>query len=150
MKDTVVARGMSIKFDVDLSEKSPERINRFSLNATIRLSHASSNVSGTGLWKLSVYGSNNDDGSGDKFQPTDQLLSNSQQALPAVSGQNLTFTDLQGRLDFNGFGCDNPVRYLCVEFSKGDSPNPDFNLTSLQDDPTRNFICIDTCEQKEG
>ncbi|XP_072024307.1 uncharacterized protein [Amphiura filiformis] len=129
---------------------SDDAIEYFSLNVTIGASKASANINGTGLWKISIYGSHDSDGAGKKFLHVDQMLSGTQQAQPLLSGQNLTFTDLRGRFDHDAFGCDKTLRYVCFEFTKGDNPEPDFNFTSLQEDSSKLLVCSDTCEQEEG
>ena len=120
------------------------------VNATIKFSKSSVDVSGIGLWKLSMYGSKNVDGTGEQFQRFDQLLSNSQQAQPLKDNTELVFVNAKGRVDLNAVFCDTEFTYMCFEFTKGDNPNPDFNFTSHQEDSTRIRHCVHRCPQVEG
>ena len=118
------------------------------VNATITFSKSSVDVSGTGLWKLSMYGSKNLEGTGEQFQRFDQLLSNSQQAQPWKDNTELVFVNAKGKLDYNAIGCDREFTYLCFEFTKGDNPYPDFNFTYKAD--RGNVACVHRCPRLEG
>ncbi|XP_072040242.1 IgGFc-binding protein-like [Amphiura filiformis] len=121
----------------------------FTVNATVGFSDTTPQVEGTDLWKLSMYGSSNSDGSGNQFQRNEQILSQSQQGQSYLGGTNLTFVNAEGELDVTALGCDKEFRYLCFDFTKGIRPSIDFTFTSFQQaSPTKITVCTDRCTEQ--
>lgn len=87
-------------------------------------------VSGTDLWRLGIYGSPNEDGSGPRLGHQSQLLNSSQAAMPlnASPSIDLHFA-VPLEFDVGQLGCTD-YEYLCLEFAKGDNASPDFNFRS--------------------
>ncbi len=146
--------GMVIALDVDFSmevQRSwPDMNYQFTLNATVIFSEASRDVIGTGLWKLSMYESNTNGSFGEHGNRIAQVLPTSEQSKPLIQGRPLKFVNLRGQFDISAIGCDREYRYLCVDFTKGERPVPDFKFTSLQADETKITACVDRCPDKEG
>ncbi len=124
----------------------------------VGFSESSSNIRGTGLWKLSMYGSKNKDGTGEQFERYDQMLSPSQQSQPLIIGEgpkitaNLTFVlflGAQGELDISKIGCDDDFRYVCFDFMRGDNSEPVFMFKSTQRDSSKLTTCSDMCDLHE-
>ena len=145
-----LVRSEQMKISLKAINATVGKLDECFVNATIKFSKSSVDVSGTGLWKLSIYGSKSLDGTGEQFQRFDQLLSTSQQAQPLKDNKELVFVNAKGKLDIRAIGCDMEFKYVCFEFAKGDNPNPDFNFTSYQVDSTRNVQCVHRCPQLEG
>ncbi len=124
----------------------------FTVNATVGFSVSSADVQGTGLWKLSMYGSPSSDGTGEQFQRVDQILSEDQQMQPYLGGTNLTFVGARGELYMTALGCDEQYRYLCFDFARGMNPSiGDFVFTTFQEnDPTKITVCSDRCTDEAG
>ncbi|XP_072019390.1 uncharacterized protein [Amphiura filiformis] len=144
---TAVVRGLNITWSA--TGVRPNQRDPFTMNATIQMSQASApSITGTGLWKLSMYGSGNENGTGVQYQRVEQLLNASHQAQPLTEGQDMVFINASGNLDILGIGCGLEFRYLCFDFAKGDNPQPDFNFTSLQKaDSSKITLCSDRCSQ---
>ena len=130
-------------------EGAPGEKDKFTLDVLASFSQASDNIHGTGLWKVSIYGSNTENGYGEQFQRVDQLLSDAQQAQPLVNGQNITFQDIQGKFDHSAVGCDMAFRYICFDFMKGDNPSTVFTFTTGKI-PNKMTYCSDQCPPLEG
>ena len=104
---------------------------------------SSSVVSGTGLWKLSIYGSKNAEGTGDHIQHVEQALTTTQQSQPLISGANIGFINVYTEMDLTELGC-GEYRFLCFDFTKGDNPSPDFTFTSQQQGNSQKYtVCKD-------
>ena len=96
------------------------------IDAEISMTEDSRSLSGgTGYWRMGLYGSQNVDGSGEQFGYQQQILSGAEAANELLQGQNLLFNDVETTFDVASLGCGN-FGYLCLEFTKGDSPSPDF------------------------
>ena len=130
----------------------PNQKAAFTMNATIGFSEATDFVSGTGLWKLSMYGSANKDGTGAQFQRFDQLLTSAHQSQPLVEStrEEMVFVGAQGELDILAIGCGRNFRYVCFDFTKGDNPQPNFDFLSFQEESGKITLCSDRCKQAKG
>ena len=120
------------------------------VQATILFSPTSSGVSGSGLWRLSMYGSRNADGTGTQFQRVYQTLSIAQQAQPLDSG-SIAFVSAFGEIDITAIGC-GEYKLLCFDFTKGENPSRDFKFASLQGADSSKFtVCSRrSCSQPGG
>ena len=120
------------------------------IQATVLFSPTSSGVSGTGLWSLEMYGSQNADGTGPQFQRVLQVLSQAQQDQPQESGR-IEFVNAYGEMDVTAIGC-GEYNYLCFDFKKGDNPRPEFAFASLQQPDSSKFtVCSRrSCSQTGG
>ena len=122
------------------SSNTAEVKDRLEFQTTILFSFTSTNISGTGLWQIAMYGSNNDRGTGEHFQRIDQTLSRAQQSEPLRTGglhPQIEFTGVYGEIDLTAIGCGDEYRFLCFDFMKGDNPGPDFKFSSWQDSGSR-------------
>ena len=103
------------------------------------------NVSGVHLWKLSLFGSKNKQGTGERFAPIEQLLTGAQAATTMRSGLPLQFDDVVTEFDVSWLGCED-FQFLCLEFSRGDNPQPEFYLL-YETDTTSLVTCKkSTCD----
>lgn len=85
-------------------------------------------ISGTGLWKVNFFGSNDPNGDGERVKFQEQLLSSPQQdlTLETANGQ-LPFNGLSVEFDVGSVGCrGSEVDHLCLEYGRGEAPNPNF------------------------
>ena len=114
------------------------------LDVSITFLPSSAPISGTGLWRLATYGSKNPNGDGEQIERLEQVLSADQQALPLTNRIDFTSqTEIDTDIGCGEFG------YLCFEFAKGASPNPDFTFTSLQEADSSKFtLCNDASCQR--
>ena len=138
--NAAVVRGMRVS--LSSNSVTPGTKDPISIEATIIFAPSlSTNVSGTGLWRLAMYGAKTKNGSGDHFQRVEQTLSSSQQAQPLVAGGDITFVDAYGEIDITAIGC-GEFRFICFDFLQGESPSPDFSFTSLQPgDDSKLTVC---------
>ena len=121
----------------------------FTINTTIVFQESSDNVHGTGLWNESMYGSRNDDGSGEQYQLNEQILSITQQNTD-LTGTRLDFIGSEAQLDITELGCDKDFQYLCFSFMKGANPSVAFDLNTFQGDGSRITVCNDRCPSRPG
>lgn len=85
----------------------------------------SNTISGSNLWRLGFFGSQNSDGTGPRANQIYQLLSDEQASMTAYPGQNLTFV-ASSRVNLNGIGPDQRFPYYCTEFAKSPRARPNF------------------------
>ncbi len=114
--------------------------DRLRVDATVKFAPTSTDIAGTGLWRLALYGAKNIEGTGDHFQRVEQTLSEEQQSQPLIGGADISFVDAYGEMDFTGIGC-GEFRFWCLDFMKGENPSPDFEFTSLQEDSSKFTVC---------
>ncbi|XP_038058585.1 collagen alpha-2(I) chain-like [Patiria miniata] len=100
------------------------------IDATVSATSDSPSVQGTGLWKMNMFGSRSMNGSGVRLGERTQILDASNQAktLPDGGGP-LEFTDLRTNFPMEDLGC-GEYKYLCMEFTKGDYPNPGYTYAT--------------------
>ncbi|XP_072044609.1 uncharacterized protein [Amphiura filiformis] len=93
------------------------------LNVKINQGGLGHGIEGTGLWKVGMWASANDDGSGERMGFKEQVLSNTIRRPPLFGGFEAIFPDIEYALDGTNATC-TQMTYLCVEFGKGDAPVP--------------------------
>lgn len=98
--------------------------NPLNIVASSTFTQDSTPTSGTGLWRLGLYGSTRSDGSGPRFNYVDQVLTEVEAAIDYV-GTKIDYNDGLAMFDVAAIGCTEYV-YACMEFTKGSNPNPDF------------------------
>ena len=84
-------------------------------------------IEGEGLWRLGLFFSTRGDGGGERHKYQRQILLEEYADMSLTSRYPMYFLDVMAFIDVVGMGCDD-WRYVCVEFSKGDNPRPDFGL----------------------
>ncbi|XP_072044610.1 uncharacterized protein [Amphiura filiformis] len=97
--------------------------NALVVNLNVKISDRGQGVEGTGLWKVGMWVSANDDGSGERVGYKEQVLSNTIRRPPLFGGFEAIFPDIEYALDGTNATC-TQMTYLCVEFGKGDAPVP--------------------------
>lgn len=100
------------------------------LDVTVRTSVKSENVTGSGLWKLSMYLDSSKNGDGERIWLKDQILSDEQAAQPLYSSDNLYFEDISVRVGGPGYPCPESDYYYCFEFMAGDGPSVKYTLSA--------------------
>lgn len=90
-------------------------------------------VAGEDLWKMGVFGSQNPDGSGPKVGVQEQILGPDHLGESLFSGQPLSLNNITTEFDTTLVGCTD-FKYMCVEFSKGESPSPNFQFETSEGD----------------
>ena len=84
-------------------------------------------IAGSGLWRVAIFGNVHENGSHEtRFDEQTQVLSHAEQGA-TLSPEGMLEFDLTKSFRIGRVGCDG-LPYFCVEFSKGDSPVPDFIL----------------------
>ena len=87
-------------------------------------------LSGSGLWRMGLYASQGNDGSGPRLNYTEQILDARAAGIPLASGSPLSISSLQTEFDIGSLGC-SEFTHLCAEFAQGDSPSPGFKFEIL-------------------
>ncbi len=137
------------RFDVRISLQSmpqPGQPDNMKVNLTVQFHNISSNVEGTGLWKVSMYDSVNDEGDiGEGSQYVEQILPEPQQS-EAYLGTDVVFEQFDQTFDiYPAFSCQTEYQYLCLKFIKGDNPSVNFELH-----PSSGVVaCMYICREQE-
>ncbi|PIK42191.1 hypothetical protein BSL78_20956 [Apostichopus japonicus] len=82
---------------------------------------------GENMWRVGVFASANEDGSGPRIDQVYQTLDEAG-ASTAKKGSNLELADVSTNFEIGTVGCTPESSYVCVEFAKVDNPDPDFTL----------------------
>ena len=119
--------------------------NPLFINAIAHFTSTSRSVSGTGLWRLGIYGSRRADGKGERFNYVNQTLKAVDSDMPLMPGEerDIKFAEAMAYFDIAAIGC-NGFNYACMELTKGEDANPDFTFSVL-DDPDDDDI-LTLCE----
>ena len=87
-------------------------------------------VSGSNLWKVTVFGSTNSNGVGTRVLESSVVLTDAQSGADVILGQVTQLQGMNAQLNLldSGVACAD-IPYFCVLVEKGDSPSPDFFLS---------------------
>ncbi len=119
----VIATG--IEWSVEAENFMAGQPGTLSLDVAIPTTEKSRDVDGLGLWRLGLFGSRQADGGGQRMGNVNQILNPYHQANGLSGGSPLQLRDITTRFDLSQIGCTD-YQYLCVEFDKGQSAQPDF------------------------
>ncbi len=97
----------------------------------IVLTESPTDVIGTNLWRLGLFGSEHPDGSGqDRLDYHHQILNETDASVPLISSLPISVMFLVGvEFDVGKIGC-TKYKYLCLELAKNVNATPDFNFRS--------------------
>lgn len=98
-------------------------------------------MAGNNLWRLGMFGSRNADGSGEKFNYIPQTLNAIEASLSTVGFRPLNIEDGTANFDIAAVGC-NDFSYVCMEFTKGPAPTPDFTISVVEDGISDNEVKV--------
>lgn len=131
MSDAVSFSKYDLKVSAGTIHQSPGKSEvNFILAATT--SESSAGASGTGLWKMSIFGSKVSD-PGDTTDALDeqaQVLDQANQDKEVAAGETYQFSATAKFKIGDMGGCAGDYQYLCVVFSEGDNPRPQFELAN--------------------
>ena len=102
-------------------------------------------ITGDGLWRIGLYASDDSDPLGPKYRYQTQILSDEQQSIPLHPDAPLTISGINAKFNVNGLGC-GQLNFICIEFTKGDSPQPDFQMPLPQTDSDGVTTRIASCK----
>ncbi|XP_071788224.1 uncharacterized protein [Asterias amurensis] len=101
--------------------------------ATVGTAADSSELEGSGLWKMNIFGSENMDGSGKRKPLKSQILSADDQSKPLISpGSRMHFIGISTSFPIVDVGC-GELSYLCLEFESGPNPSYTFGTSTGED-----------------
>lgn len=135
--------------DVMLSNPAPiseGQVNSVPVDVNIDLlKKKTQDVSGTGLWKLQVWGSLRADGVGQQISLSEQALTSNQEATPVERGAPFFFRNVPYELDMRGVSC-SEINYVCVRIRKGNDPDPQFTFKGKPNQATTFSDCAPISE----
>ena len=98
------------------------------LNINVGTSENSRNLDdGENLWRVGMYGSQNDQGTGEKRGYVSQVLDPFNSGKSLEGGMPLEFNAIEADFPMDQLGCTD-FKFLCLEFTKGYGANPDFKF----------------------
>ena len=98
------------------------------LDITVGTSENSRNLdAGQNLWRVGMYGSQNEQGTGEKRGFVTQVLDPSNAGKALVGGSDLAFNAIEAGFPMDQLGCTD-FKFLCLEFTKGYGANPDYKF----------------------
>ena len=100
--------------------------SQLTIDATVFTSD-SRQLSGTGLWRMGIYASQNRNGTGPRLHYTEQVLDPRAASTSLSSGSLLFLRSVQTEFDISTLGC-LEFTHLCAEFTQGDNPSPEFKF----------------------
>ena len=113
--------------------------NPLNISATATFTSTSRPVSGTNLWRLAMYGAKNGEGTGERFQYHEQVITAAEVSKP-LTGDTLEFNLARANFDVAHIGCAE-FEWVCMDFTKNDAASPDFKFESLNDDDDIITLC---------
>ncbi len=119
---------MEFEWTIDAEDVVPGKATPVTLDTTVTVSENSRSISGDGLWKLSIFGSRTETPDDeDRFGLVKQTLNPAQAGTELFSGRDLTINNVETMFDIGSIGCTD-YEYVCLEFTKGDDPVPEYSF----------------------
>ncbi|KAJ8029535.1 hypothetical protein HOLleu_28954 [Holothuria leucospilota] len=109
---------------IKIDAKSP-----ITIDFVAQIAPQSDSIKGKNLWRLGIFGSEHNDGHGERVGFKSQILKAKQASKRPAKGQPLKMKNIFSRFDLSQIGC-NEVRYFCAEFAKNSDSTVDFELRS--------------------
>eukprot|EP00057_Strongylocentrotus_purpuratus_P020317 XP_011674791.1 PREDICTED: uncharacterized protein LOC100893890 isoform X2 [Strongylocentrotus purpuratus] len=106
-------------------------------------------LSGDGLWRMGLFGSRNEQGTGDRFSYVSQTLNRPQQGTTLNPDAPLEFQAVETDFEMGSIGC-NEYGYICVEFTGAENPIPNF-FFRVEDavDASKEANTLTSCREQE-
>lgn len=98
---------------------------------------------GVGMWRVGIFGSSDPAGFGQRYFEVNQTL-NSDKASMAKIGRHMDIRNVNFQV--GSIDCDR-VRYVCVEFAKGDKPKPPFIMQMDNDSERSSSKSLISCKE---
>ena len=116
------------------------------LDVTISFTNDSPNKrAGEGLWRVGMFGSESPEGA--RFGEVYQTL-NEEEDSTTKKGPQLQIDGIASDFELGTIGCGD-VQYVCVEFAKGDEPDPPFTMTVESGRGDSSTDTLITCKEQE-
>lgn len=112
----------------------PRQGREVSVDIDVDFTDDTRDLDGSGLWKATLYGSGNEQGSGSRFGEVNQVLSRDQASTSISNAESIQIRDALTEFDLRMIGCTPDASHVCLELQKGGNPRPDFTLGFLGDD----------------
>lgn len=109
----------------------PREGREVSLDLDVDFREDTRDLEGTSLWQSTLYGSDNEEGTGDKFGEVTQILNREQASKSIQNAEQLQLRDIRTEFDLSMIGCTPDATYVCLELRKGLNSQPDFTLEFL-------------------
>lgn len=103
---------------------------------------------GRSLWRVGVFASGNEDGSGPRVDEVYQTLDD-RTSSQTKKGTPLELNAIDTNFEIGSVGCTPETSYVCVEFAKSDTPNPDFTLNFDSDLTSQLGNSLIKCKSQE-
>ncbi|XP_072166826.1 uncharacterized protein [Diadema setosum] len=103
----------------------PGQATGVSLDGTVTFRENNPELSGSGLWRMGMYGSRNADGTGERFGYVPQTLNTGEAGTTLQDSSPLGLMNVETDFEIGSVGC-NDFGYLCLEFTGGDNPTPNY------------------------
>lgn len=122
--------------------------NRLVVDLTAVRHPSSTAVTGDDLWTVKSYFSPNDDGTGPKYDPRDEILTPEFKSTPLLYDQDLDFEGVSIEADLSGVTC-SQASYFCMEMEKDAAASINYEFGTIpEQDP---FVtCVDITDRCKG
>ncbi|XP_002733012.1 uncharacterized protein LOC100377819 [Saccoglossus kowalevskii] len=105
-------------------------VNNITVDAIVTSSSLGTDISGSGLWDIEIY---LQDSNGDNYTVDSPTLSSDESNQTLLSGGEIRFNDIEFSVNGSEIPCSDSLE-VCVILRKGISPNPDFELSGVQNE----------------
>ncbi|XP_071823315.1 uncharacterized protein [Apostichopus japonicus] len=117
-------------FDWELTGENPipGQETPVSIDIDVTFRDDTRDLEGDDLWSVSLFGSSDPLGDGPRFGEVGQILNDVEGSTDITNGDPLDLDGIETEFEFGTIGCIDDVNYICMEFTKGDAPDPEFTL----------------------
>ncbi|XP_071822533.1 uncharacterized protein [Apostichopus japonicus] len=116
----------NLNWAISAENPQPERKTDVTLNVTVNLREDTRDISGARLWRLGLFGSMSQNGTGQKFDEVYQVLSDEGMSKPVINQMPVEFGTFTTQFEIGTIGCVEGLDYVCIELTKNADPEPDY------------------------
>lgn len=116
-----------LDFDMDFEKIVPGAPDDVTFDIDVSTLYTSAGADGNNLWRVGFFTSPDAVGS-TKANYDPQILTRSQSSTDLEPGEALRLDNVNTQVDLTGLGCEEDMKYVCLEFAKGRRATPDFKF----------------------
>lgn len=116
-----------LDFDIEFDKIVPGVPDDVTFDIDLSTLYTSAGADGNNLWRVGFFTSPDEIGSvKSNYDP--QILTRSSSSTDLEPGEALKLDNVNTQVDLTGLGCEEDMKFVCLEFAKGQRANPDFKF----------------------
>lgn len=129
-------------------ELLPEQRTAVTLDVDMTLREDTRDISGDRLWRLGLFGSTSQNGTGPKYDEVYQVLTEEAMSKSVIDGRPVEFGTMDTQFEIGTIGCVEGLDYVCIELAKNTDPEPDYVML-IEENGSFDAKSLVSCKEQE-